>query len=264
MQLGGIPKKLVKGKTGGLVVDDAACLAAFPGPYSVPNALGASQTQDLKAKQLLVYQEVASEGSCVNNMPTVQGLPAAAYGRYCQSDLGPNWITGGEGFDNVLRVCPVDVVSGTRYQHVGAQDVDTVALANKVTIQGYGPLNVNCESGGNTDSGKYSIKIPDQAPLLSVDIDRDLNQAPKLEGVSPISADIIFDTDLVRKLVLTYPTCNSPEGGLSGAVKTSQGPLTNLQDITLHLTGQTNGAGVGSLGPVLFDGEFTVKATGVK
>jgi hypothetical protein len=68
----------------------------------------------------------------------------------------------------------------------------------------------------------------------------------------------------VRKLVLTYPTCNSPEGGVSGAVIANNPPLINNQNVTLHLTnGKTNGAGAGSLGPVLFDGTFTIKVNGL-
>jgi hypothetical protein len=228
----------------------------------------------LDAKELLFYQEVASEGECDTNfLPTVAGLPAAAYGRYCQSDLGlfddnkpgnifSNDPLGVEGLDNELRVCPTGP-AGTA-PHTAAHDVEQVALTGGVILEPQGPLNLNCTSGGNTDSANYKVKIPDQSPLLSVDIDRSpLSNAPTLEGVAPNSATIIVDTDGVRKLLLTYPTCNSPEGGLSGSVIANNPPLTNNQDVTLHLEGQTNGAGAGSLGPVLFEGEFTIKVNGL-
>jgi len=275
MQLGGIPMKTVKVKGQNVtVVDDAACSAAFPAA-EVPNALNTSQSQVLDAKEILFYQEVASEGVCgANNLPTVPGLPAAAYGRYCQSDidlfsdnLAGNMFAGDpadpvEGFDNELRVCPVVVDGGIKVQHTAAHDVEqvTLALADGLRIEPQGPLNLNCTSGGNTDSAGYKVKIPDQAPLLSVDIDTSPGDAPKLEGVSPTSTAIITDLDGVRKLELTYPTCRSPEGGLAGAVKTNNPGIVNNQNVTLHLTGQTNGAG---LGPVLFNGEFIIKVNGI-
>jgi hypothetical protein len=274
MQLGGIPKKTVKVKGQNVtVVDSAACEAAFPAGQVV-NALGTSQTQNLDLKEILFYQEVASEGICdaTTLLPTVVGLPAAAYGRYCQSDLGlfsdntgTNFFAGDpsfvEGFDNELRVCPPGP-TGTA-PHTATQDVEQVKLSGGVTLEPQGPLNLNCTSGSNTDSGGYKVKIPDQSPLLSVDIDTSTG-APKLEGVSPTSAAIVVDTDGVRKLELTYPTCNNtPEGGLSGAVIANNPPLTNNQNVTLHLEGQTNGAGAGSLGPVLFEGEFTIKVNGL-
>ncbi len=269
MQLGGIPTKTVKVKGQNVtVVDSAACEAAFPAG-SVVNALGTSQTQNLDLKEILFYKEVASEGICdaTTLLPTVVGLPAAAYGRYCQSDLGVfydnvtgNIFTGDssilEGFDNELRVCPPGP-DGVR--HTATQDVEQVKLSG-VTLEPQGPLNLNCTSGGNTDSGNYKVKIPDQSPLLSVDIDTSplSTDAPKLEGVSPTSAAIIVDTDGVRKLELTYPTC--PD--LSANIISRYQP-TNNSNVTLHLEGQTNGAGAGSLGPVLFEGEFTIKVNGL-
>jgi len=283
MQLGGIPTKQVKVK-GQLVtvVDSTACAAAFPSA-SVANAFNSGQTQTLGSKEILFYKEVASEGICdpTTKLPTVVGLPAAAYSRYCQSDIGVfydnltgNIFTGDsstlEGFDNELRICPVEIVGGQKLAHTAAQDVEQVALGGGgVALEPQGPLNLNCASGGNTDSAGYKVKIPDQAPLLSVDIDvsplNGLNgDAPKLEGVSPSASTIIVDTDGVRKLVLTYPTCNSPQGGLAGAVKANNPGIVNNQNVTLHLTnGKTNGAGPGSLGPVLFEGEFTIKVNGL-
>ncbi len=275
MQLGGIPTKTVKVKGQNVtVVDSAACEAAFPAGQVV-NALGTSQTQNLDLNEILFYKEVASEGVCdaTTLLPTVVGLPAAAYGRYCQSDLGVfydnetgNIFTGDsstlEGFDNQLRACP----PGTdKLPHTATQDVEQVALSGGITLEPQGPLNLNCTSGGNTDSGGYKIKIPDQSPLFSVDIDTSplSTDAPKLEGVAPTSAAISVSTDGVRELVLIYPTCNSPEAGLSEAVIANNPPLTNNQNVTLHLAGQTNGAGAGSLGPVLFKGEFTIKVNGL-
>jgi len=281
MQLGGIPTTTVKVKGQNVtVVDSAACAAAFPAG-AVPNAFSPTgQIQNLDVKEILFYQEVASEGICdpVSKLPTVPGLPAAAYGRYCQSDLGvfsdnTNSPTGGgiflgdsstlEGFDNQLRVCPaVDNV-----YHTAAQDVEQVALGAGVTMEFQPTLNLNCTTGGNTDSGGYTVKIPDQAPLLSIDIDTSpLSDAPKLEGISPASARIVVENG-IRKLSLRYPTCNSvpgdPAGGLSGVVQTNNPGVQNQDNVTLHLSGQTNGAGPGSLGPIQFDGEFTIKVNGL-
>jgi hypothetical protein len=270
MVLGGIPTKTVKVKGQNVtVVDSAACLAAFPAAQVV-NALNSDQTQNLDPKELLFYQEVASEGECDTNfLPTVAGLPAAAYGRYCQSDLGlfddnkpgnifGNDPLGGEGFDNELRVCPTGP-AGTA-PHTAAHDVEQVALTGSVIVEPQGTLNLNCTTGGNTDSGGYTVKIPDQPPLLSIDIDRSpLSDAPKLEDIAPSSAAIVVENG-VRKLSLRYPTCSQTPGqGLSANIINRYNP-TNNSDVTLHLEGQTNGAG---LGPVLFEGEFMIKVNGL-
>jgi hypothetical protein len=274
MQLGGIPTKTVKVKGQNvIVVDTAACAAAFPAG-SVPNAFSPTgQTQNLDLREILFYQEVASEGVCdpITKLPTVPGLPVAAYGRYCQSDIdvfddNTNSPGGGgaffddsatlEGFDNQLRVCPVR----DNVYHTASQDVEQVALGDGVSLEPQGTLNLNCTTGGNTDSGGYTVKIPDQPPLLSIDIDTSpLSDAPKLEDIAPSSAAIVVE-DGVRKLSLRYPTCSQTPGeGLSANIKNRYDP-TNNSDVTLHMEGQTNGAG---LGPVLFEGEFMIKVNGL-
>jgi hypothetical protein len=264
MRLGGIPSTTTKVKGQNVtVVDAAACAAAFPA-QSVVNAFNSGQTQTLDLNELLFYKEVASEGTCdpVTNLPTVPGLPAAAYGRYCQSDLGP-LPSGLEGFDNVLRVCPVDVINKVAYQHTGAQDVEQVALRGGVKLEPQGPMNLNCSTGGNTDSGKYKVYLVEQAPLLVGDIDITPANAPKLEGISPLSATIVVGDDGVKRLLLTYPTCSSVPGeGLSANIINKYHP-TNNSDVTLELTGQTYGAGADSLGPIQFKGEFTIKVNGL-
>jgi hypothetical protein len=225
---------------------------------------------------MLLYKEVATEGICDatnNNLPTVPGLPAAAYSRYCQSDIGlfsdntDDLLNNGggiyddnpgEGFDNQLRVCPI----ADGHAHTAAQDVERAALGDTFAVEPQGPLNLNCTTGGNTDSGKYKIKIPDQAPLLATNIDvSPLTDAPKLEGVSPLSTSIIIDGDGVRKLELIYPTCGpTPGEGLSANIIDKYHP-TNNSDVTLTVEGQTDNVG---LGPILFESSFTIKVTGVQ
>ena len=258
MQLGGIPTKTVKGKNGGTVVDDAACLAAFPGS-EVPNALNTTQSQILDPKEILFYQEVASEGSCVNTLPTVVGLPSAAYGLYCQSDLGPLPEFGGavEGFDNVLRVCPVV----DKVIHTAAHDVEQVQLGGNIYVEYQPTLNLNCTSGsGNNDSGIYKVWIPDLGQVRQADIDiSPLSDAPKLEGVAPFDAtpNVVRSTDPTQFwLELKYKTC--PQ--LSAKVIANNGGVTNNSNVTLHLNGQIEPKG---LGPVLFNSEFVVKVNGL-
>jgi hypothetical protein len=268
MKLGGIPTKQVKVK-GQLVtvVDSTACAAAFP-TASVPNAFASGQTQTLGTREMLFYQEVATEGICDpdTELPTVPGLPAAAYSRYCQSDLGPMPENPDvEGFDNILRVCPV----AHNVIHTAAQDVEQVKLGGSGGAFGAEPgstLNLNCTTGGNTDSGKFKIKIPDQAPLLATNIDVEplATEAPKLEGISPLSPPtVIVDGDGVRKLELTYPTCGpTPSTSLSDIIiaKYNLTRADNNTDVTLQVTGQTQSVG---LGPVLFEAQLPVKVNGL-
>jgi hypothetical protein len=273
MLLGGIPTKIMKVKGQDVtVVDEAACLAAF-GPAAVVNALNSGQTQNLASKELLFYREIASEGQCNTSTPspTVPGLPSAAYGRHCQSDIGPftdnedptNIFAGDpdvEGFDNELRVCPTGPKKTP--PHTAAHDVEQAALTSSVTTNPQPVLNLNCTSGGNTELARYTVLIPDQPPLLSIDIDiSPLSDAPTLEGVAPISARIV-EGDGVRSLELKYPTCDQGSApGLSDEVIANNPGLTNNQNVTLHLEGQTKDVG---LGPVLFDGAFIIKVNGLQ
>ena len=243
MLYGGVPMKTVKIK--GVtqeVVDAEACLEAFPQAL-VPNALNSGQIQNLEAGAMLFYQEVAYTGSCdAAGLPTEDGIPSVAHGRYCQSDISnfvdniaPN-VYGddplvGDGFDNELRICEM---SDLPPQHVGFQDVETVELAEPMDAISGPTLNLNCTTGDNTDSGKYKVWISDQTRLLADNVVvTPLSDAPRLEGVSPIKAVINTDEFGVDTLELTYPTC--PD--LSYNVITSYNP-TNNSDVTLELIGQ--------------------------
>ena len=227
MLYGGVPMTTVKIK--GVtqeVVDAEACLEAFPQAL-VPNALNSGQVQSLEAGAMLFYQEVAYEGSCdATGLPTQDGSPSVAHGRYCQSDIDTfddnifdeddpllNNVYPGDplvmhGFDNELRKCfeREDSLFG---QHVGFQDVETVELAEPMDASSAPTLNLNCTTGDNTDSGKFKVWISDQATLLADNVVvTPLSDAPKLEGVSPIKAVINTDEFGVDTLELTYPTCN--------------------------------------------------------
>jgi hypothetical protein len=215
MQYGGVPTKTikVKGQTQ-TVVDAKACLEAFP-LASVSNALGTDQTQDLEAGAILFYQETAFTGNCdsLTDLPTEEGSPSTAYGRYCQSDIdtfddnvAPNVYAGDpadvDGFDNELRVC-----QSNRTPHIGEQDVETIELSDLI-VDSQPSLNLNCKSGGNTDSGGFKVTITDQAKMLASNVDvTPLSDAPTLEGVSPTKAVINTDEFGVETLELTYPTC---------------------------------------------------------
>lgn len=251
MKHGGVPTQQVKIKgTLTTVIDTQKCLDAFP-QADVNNALESGQSQPLAAGAMLFYQEIAYTGSCdpTTELPTDDGSPVAAHGRYCQSDISnfddnvdhgdptnvfPNDPQYVDGFDNELRVCEQ---SDLPPPHTGDQDVETDQLAN-FTVD-FGPtLNLNCTTGGNTDSGKYKVSITDQATVLAANIDVDpLSDAPTLEGVSPINAVINTDDFGVQTLVLTYPTCNT----LSGNVIANNSLVSsdNNTNVFLHLSGQT-------------------------
>lgn len=248
LKYGGIPMKTVKIKgVDTEVVDVDACLAAFP-EADVANAVGSTQLT-LASNALLFYQETAYTGSCdsLTDLPTDQGSPTAAYGRYCTSDIdtfedntgdnvypgdgllataSPN--IGGDGFDNELRVCEETNNNGP---HTGGQDVDTAELAD-ILVTAQPTLNLNCTTGGNTDSGGFKVWISDQAQLLAGSISVDpLSNAPTLEGVSPTKVTITNELG-VDTLELVYPTCNA----LSENVINNNNP-TNNSNVMLHLTG---------------------------
>lgn len=235
-------------------LDANACLEAFP-DSAVINGLNTNQTQYLAAGEVLLFQEVSNAGSCdlVTALPTAAGAAAAAYSRYCTSDIdsiadnaaldiyGELNVFGDDptvdeihGFDNEFRACFKRKSSPT--YHTGVQDVERIELGD--IMVGFGPtLNLNCGTGGNTDSGKYKVEISDQATLLAADVDVTLSNAPTLEGVSPISHVINTDDFGVDTLVLTYPTCNDLSGNvISNNSLTSDDNNTN---VTLELIGQT-------------------------
>ena len=243
IQYGGIPMKTIKVKgQEQMVVDQDVCLEAFP-QASVNNALNSGQTQNLQAGAILFYQETAYTGSCAD-LDT--GSPTAAYGRYCQSDIdtfqdnvSPNLYEGdlevsNDGFDNELRVCEQ---SDNPPPHTGDQDVETVELTN-ITVTAQPTLNLNCTTGGNTDSGKFKVYISDQSQLLAGNIEvTPLSKAPTLEGVSPLSAVISTDDFGVDTLTLTYPTCED----LSANVITNNSldRSDNNTNVFLEFSGQT-------------------------
>jgi len=256
MQIGGVPTKTVKIKGQNVtVVDTNACLEAFP-EDNIPNALGSLQTQLLAAGAILYYEETAYQGSCDpdnNNLPTVDGAPTAAFGRECTSDMEPfpqcdevgdncfpNDPPDVDGFDNELRVCYKESNKDTA--HTNVHDVETVELAN-ITVDAGPTFNLNCTSGGNTDSGKYKVLISDQAALLAGNVHvTPLIEAPTLEGVSPIKAVINTDELGVDTLELTYPTCEELTANI---IEQGPGPEDNLgsednnTNVTLELIGQT-------------------------
>jgi len=251
---GGVPMTTtkIKGQTYS-IVDSDACKAAFPAA-DIPNALDSNQLQPLAESQVLFYQETATEGQCDNNeLPTVAGLPSAAYGRSCQSDLGPDWPLG-EGFDDTLRICAPATEGSVTHYHSAAHDVEQVKLAGNVYLEYQPTLNLNCTTGDNTDSGIYKVSIPDQGSLLAVNIDT--SPGPLLEGVAPKSTAIVTDSTGVRTLVLTYPTCSA----LSANVINKYHP-TNNSSVTLTLSGKTSTTT--GLGPALFDGQLTIKVNGL-
>ena len=228
-------------------LDTNACLEAFP-DSNIINGLDTTQYQHLAAGEILLYQEVSNEGSCdlTTSLPTVPGAAVAAYSRYCTSDIDsftdnvePNVFIGDptvdeiHGFDNEFRPCFKR--KGSPTYHTGVQDVEKVVLGD--VIANGGSLNLNCTTGGNTDSGKYNITITDQATLLVATIDVTDGNAPTLEGISPVSWAINTDEFGVDTLVLSYPSCNE----LSYNVITDN-ELTlddNNTNVTLELIGQT-------------------------
>lgn len=254
MLYGGVPMKTVKIK--GVtqeVVDAEACLEAFP-PALIPNALNSGQIQNLEAGAMLFYQEVAYTGSCdAAGLPTEDGIPSVAHGRYCQSDIDtfadnlPGNIFPGDGdsdgdghpdtdgFDKELRICEM---SDLPPQHVGFQDVETVELVEPMYASSGPTLNLNCSTGDNTDSGKYKVWISDQTRLLADNVVvTPLSDAPKLEGVSPIKAVINTDEFGVDTLELTYPTCSE----LTNTIIADNGLIDNTFNntyVTLELIGQ--------------------------
>jgi hypothetical protein len=253
MQIGGVPTKTVKIKGQSVtVVDTNACLETFPEAY-IPNALGSGQTQLLAAGAILYYEETAYDGFCDpnnNNLPTLDGAPTAAFGRKCTSDMEPfptdmtetevgNYFPNDplevDGFDNELRVCYKESKNDTA--HTNVHDVETVELAN-ITVDAGPTFNLNCTTGGNTDSGKYKVLISDQAALLAGNVDvTPLSDAPTLEGVSPIKAEINTDDFGVQTLVLTYPTCVELTANI--IANNDLGSEDNNTNVTLELTGQT-------------------------
>ncbi|MDH5613114.1 MAG: hypothetical protein OEY66_11740 [Gammaproteobacteria bacterium] len=276
LKYGGIPMKTVKIK--GVpteIVDVDACLAAFP-EASVANAVGSTQL-NLASNALLFYQETAYTGSCdsMTDLPTDQGSPTAAYGRYCTSDIdtfedntGDNVYPGDgllataspnigiDGFDNELRVCEETNNNGP---HTGGQDVDTAELAD-ILVAGQPTLNLNCTTGDNTDSGKFKVWISDQAQLLVSSISTNpLSDAPTLEGVSPIKATVTNELG-VDTLELVYPTCNA----LSAAVieNNSLDSSSNNSNVMLHLTGGNIQPTASSLNQTL-NAEIEVKVNGL-
>lgn len=247
MLYGGVPMKTVKIK--GVtqeVVDAETCLEAFPQAL-VRNALDSGQIQNLEAGAMLFYQEVAYTGSCddLTGLPTEDGSPSVAHGRYCQSDISnfvdniaPNIYAGdplvGDGFDKELRICEM---SDNPPPHTGDQDVETVELADIIVDAGP-TFNLNCSTGGNTDSGKYKVLISDQATLLAGNVDvTPLSDAPTLEGVSPIKAVINTDDFGVDTLELVYPTCTALSANI--IANNSLDSTLNNTYVTLELIGQT-------------------------
>ncbi|MCK4705524.1 MAG: hypothetical protein KAT90_08600, partial [Gammaproteobacteria bacterium] len=234
-------------------LDTDACLEAFP-DSDIPNGLNTTQFQHLAAGEILLYQEVSNEGTCdiATNLPTAAGAATAAYSRYCTSDIDtfednaaydiygePNVFSDDptsdefseHGFDNEFRACYKR--KGSPYYHTGVQDVEKIELTDIIVDAGP-TLNLNCTTGGNTDSGKYKVLISDQATLSASDVNvTPLTEAPKLEGVSPIKAVITTEFG-VDTLELVYPTCND----LSYNIITKYNP-TNNSDVTLELIGQT-------------------------
>lgn len=242
---GGIPSKTVKIK--GVtydVVDTKACLEAFP-EASVDNALGSVQEQILAPNALLFYQETAYTGACdtITDLPTTEGSATAAYGRYCTSDIetfddnvGLNDYSddplGNHGFDNELRVCEETNKNGP---HTGGQDIETVELVD-ILVASQPTLNLNCTTGGNTDSGSFKVWVSDQAQLLVSNIlVNPLSDAPKLEGVSPTKVAVNTDDLGVETLELVYPTCSD----LSATVidNNNLDSTLNNTNVMLNLTG---------------------------
>lgn len=261
---GGVPMTTtkIKGQTYD-IVDADACAAAFPAA-DIPNALNTNQSQPLAQSQVLFYQETATEGTCdTNDIPTVVGVATAAYGRGCQSDLGPDWPVG-EGFDNVPRDCAPATEGSVTHYHSAAHDVEQIKLANDLNLDFHPVLNLNCTTGGNTDSGIYKVWIPDQQPLLSVDIDTTpgpllfvVDNAGKVNGVTPTGTAIVTLADGTRALELRYPTCSD----LSQYVIDAYSPANN-SEVTLYLKGGTNST-IGGLGPLEFDGQLPIKVNGL-
>jgi hypothetical protein len=257
VQYGGIPKKFIKVK-GKLVevVDVEACLTAFPLGSVInslydPNSADSQQDQPLVAGAILFYQETAYTGECVDNLPTEEGSPTTAYGRYCQSDIDTfddnlegnrfNDPVGVDGFDNELRICPS---TGSQIPHIAGQDVETIELSDLI-VEGQPNLNLNCSTGGNTDSGGFKVTITDQAKMLASNVLHfPLAVAPTLEGISPSKAVIISEFG-VDTLELTYPTCGETQfEGLSFNVVTNN-MLTvddNNTNVVVELLGQSDTA----------------------
>ena len=237
-RLGGIPTK--EG-----VVNDAACAAAFPAGTVVPIPPdGPDNDQTLGAQKIVFYQEATSSGTCddESNLPiSTAKFLTAAYGAYCHSDRGPicpvNLVLGeGEqlvcpvdevpGFDNVLRVCPVD----EGHQHTGTQFATGVLLAGTVSPNGIvsggvavlSPPNLSVKCQTNIDNdGIHKVWIPNQERLAQADVDigggTDLGKAPKLHaekppvltgGVAPVKAVPNVLLNGVLTLELTYKKCD--------------------------------------------------------
>jgi hypothetical protein len=210
------------------------------------------------------------------------GTPTAAYGRYCQSDVGlfsdniteivnyfpTDPLTGGfygtgEGFDNQLRKCPVATVAGTKIYHTGDQDVEKVSLGtNSVLTAAQTNINVGCTGNATNDQGVFKVWIPDQADLLNTDIDiSPLSDAPTLEGVAPeptpVQNVLLTSGPFAGKyaLELTYRRCS---GGLAAAIRANN--PTNPPTVILHLKGKT--VGTTTLLPQNFASEITVGING--
>jgi len=246
-QWGGWPTTTVKVK-GKLVdvIDWSVIDEAFP-DADIPNALDSGQYQHLANRAVLFYEEVDPDGKCSDGISTLNGVPKAAYARYCTSDIdtftdnvGTNWFVSdptdptptGDGYDNELRPC----FKNPNYVHTASADAERIQLTGtflpNVTSQPV--LNLNCDSGNpNNDGGGFKVQVYETALLPAADFVTSGADAPLLEGVSPSKAsDVLTDSTGLKYVELTYPTC--PD--LSHNVIDNNPSATNNTDVTLHLT----------------------------
>ncbi|KPK03498.1 MAG: hypothetical protein AMJ64_15535 [Betaproteobacteria bacterium SG8_39] len=303
MQYGGIPQKLVtKGKNSYYVIDTEACKAAFPGGVQVDNALNSGQTQPMVEGQILQYTEVASGAICDTPVaqggtglpvfePPIEGLeppnsfakgtPTEAYGRYCQSDVdlfSNNLGEGGtifgdeatstkEGFDNVLRICPV----AQGHYHTGSQDVEKVGGTIQVAVQNQPNMNIACNGNETNDNGIIKVWIPNQT-ASNVALDNSqikiapLSAAPKLyvkypldatgtavgNGAAPISAtpNVVLG-DGRYALELKYRRCSDVGPAIDAVYDAPTSP------VTLIVKGETT-TGAGLSLAIEFTSEFNI------